>query len=857
MVGGTSEKFVPEPTGEDILTDAINGLRRFKDTVRWKAFHKQLQEEKDKQNQTGNNSSNNNNNTQEDEQQQQPHNPGLNTNLKPTKINLSAPKADDETEQFLQLLEEEILREALDKVDTKGTNPKSHKIKTLQQKLRNKADQVVVPTDKTNSFRTVSKSNYSKWVISHLAKNAKEVPRSQLTDVQKLAFDILRDKTELGIFSDKEEQFVQQTIQSKAIPSPKLLIKDHKNPDSEGNFPTRLVVPANNFTSGFPRIGYLGIKRILDNNKVNYMSKTIIQASNLKEQLETLGITCNNSTIVSIDAENFYPSVRLKLVRKAVYYFSRNLPEEDQINIEHCLDLIKFGMQHTLITFIDKYYEYDGDKNPEEKGLTIGGYESAWLADLVGSYILAHTKSHFRNSKYYGLYRDDGIAVFNNKLSYDDISKWRSKFQKSVNRLAGGTYLQFTCSVWLDQSRRELPPIQDDQMISIESDNYFPYLDTELIWSDEGDLQFQVHLKPNQQLKYLNSDSIHTKSCFKAIPAGVYKRLSKLTTITETNKDLQLDEIYPQHFQALKHAGLITKKIPTLTQQLQSNEQSKNNKQGKDKSNNKRNRSRTTYFCIGYSKLWSKPIHCIIKKIQAKFNLKWLRVSMSYHRFNNLREIFQGDLSRKLTEGIGSIDFEILPCNCRTGERNGACNYNNICRKSIVVYKVECNNTGKIYIGNTQQHFKNRMKAHFCDVQQLINKGVKSDSYARHFATQFDPMLYPDSNPTPANQRKGITCSIIWQGNPISVAKTFATKNCALCAKERVAILKQHKSNPQLLINSNNEIYGACRHHPKFHRYVKQTPSSTDESTNDERVNTTHEVTTETTIRCNVCLADV
>jgi len=30
-VGGTSEKFVPEPMGEDINADPINGLRRFKD----------------------------------------------------------------------------------------------------------------------------------------------------------------------------------------------------------------------------------------------------------------------------------------------------------------------------------------------------------------------------------------------------------------------------------------------------------------------------------------------------------------------------------------------------------------------------------------------------------------------------------------------------------------------------------------------------------------------------------------------------------------------------------------------------------------------------------------------------------
>jgi hypothetical protein len=36
--------------------------------------------------------------------------------------------------------------------------------------------------------------------------------------------------------------------------------------------------------------------------------------------------------------------------------------------------MVKFGMSSTLLTFIDQYYEYDGDKDPEEKGLTIGGY---------------------------------------------------------------------------------------------------------------------------------------------------------------------------------------------------------------------------------------------------------------------------------------------------------------------------------------------------------------------------------------------------------------------------------------------------------------------------------------------------
>jgi len=61
--------------------------------------------------------------------------PGLKTNLKPTKINLSAPRADNETERFLLQLEEELLEQARDKIDAKGRNNESHKIKSLQQNL--------------------------------------------------------------------------------------------------------------------------------------------------------------------------------------------------------------------------------------------------------------------------------------------------------------------------------------------------------------------------------------------------------------------------------------------------------------------------------------------------------------------------------------------------------------------------------------------------------------------------------------------------------------------------------------------------------------------------------------------------
>jgi hypothetical protein len=78
---------------------------------------------------------------------------------------------------------------------------------------------------------------------------------------------------------------------------------------------------------------------------------------------------------------------------------------------------------------------------------------------------------------------------------------------------------------------------------------------------------------------------------------------------------------------------------------------------------------------------------------------------------------------------------------------------------------------------------------------------------------------------------------VLWKGKPLSCVKTFGTKMCKLCAKERLAILKLCRKTKRA-INVCNEIYGACRHKPRFHRFDNQltSPVSTDESAKDERV---------------------
>ena len=63
--------------------------------------------------------------------------------------------------------------------------------------------------------------------------------------------------------------------------------------------------------------------------------------------------------------------------------------------------------------------------------------------------------------------------------------------------------------------------------------------------------------------------------------------------------------------------------------------------------------------------------------------------------------------------------------------------------------------------------------------------------------------------------------------------------------KERIEILKLSRLEPEKTINKNNEIYGACPHNPKFHKFCRPTATadaSTDESIMDERVTTLNSI---------------
>ena len=167
------------------------------------------------------------------------------------------------------------------------------------------------------------------------------------------------------------------------------------------------------------------------------------------------------------------------------------LSNKKKKKIHWCLDLIQFGMRSKLLNFQDRFFEYKGNGYKNDIGLAIGGYESAFLADLVASFIFEKTEHLLNDTRYKEIYRDDGLIIFKNTLKYLKIVKFLKKNQGIVDTIAGGDFFQFTMDAWIDKSQID---IDLTEKVSISKKNSFPFLEVKLFWDDE-DLNFEVYKK--------------------------------------------------------------------------------------------------------------------------------------------------------------------------------------------------------------------------------------------------------------------------------------------------------------------------------------------------------------------------
>ena len=95
-----------------------------------------------------------------------------------------------------------------------------------------KSGSVWVPTDKTNSTRVIQIEDFKSWVSDHLSKAEELALHTKVVALFEDA-NCLLDKVKMEL-SVQEENFVRQSLATKAIPYPKLLIKDHKTINEKG-----------------------------------------------------------------------------------------------------------------------------------------------------------------------------------------------------------------------------------------------------------------------------------------------------------------------------------------------------------------------------------------------------------------------------------------------------------------------------------------------------------------------------------------------------------------------------------------------------------------------------------------------
>ena len=160
-------------------------------------------------------------------------------------------------------------------------------------------------------------------------------------------------------------------------------------------------------------------------------------------------------------------------------------------------EFLQFGIANCLIKFCDKYFRYGSSDNPKMRHLSIGGFDSAFDADLVACYLLDMSEDVWKETfEYFKIYRDDGLGLARNS-SIEKMENWLCKFQKRIDEITNGE-IQFTMDIWKPNAKTE----KLRKGVNIVGGNSFPYLDLNMNFDKDDELNFSVYSKPNYKTKY-------------------------------------------------------------------------------------------------------------------------------------------------------------------------------------------------------------------------------------------------------------------------------------------------------------------------------------------------------------------
>ena len=567
---------------------------------------------------------------------------------------------------------------------------------------------VVVEADKTTNLYKVSVTKYRELLQNNVTKDYKIAAEGKQAEIDR--------RTNILAQHLKIEDRMEQHTATPAF----ITLKDHKD-----NFSTdtkcRLINPAkSNLGIVSKKLLEKFIKQIKTNSGHN-LWKSSAEVLNWFSQTNT----ASNARFLKFDICEFYPSISSALLNKALHFARSyiNITEDEE-------EIIKLSKEALLFSNNNCWEK----KNNPEFDVTMGSYDGAETAELIGLYLLSKISRIIPNANL-GLYRDDSLALIPN---------------------ANGPML--------DRTRKQLHELFKEEGLKITVDICGGQVDFLDIILDADQKSHRPYKKPNDTPLYINTQSNHPKNIIGNIPDMISKRLSTLSSnenrFLETRRDYEIALRNSGHTEELKYQQPWSK-------------------------NTKRRRKRNvTWFNPPFSSNVSTnigrkffnildrhfPPHHHLHKILNRNTVK-----LSYCCMPNVGQILKAHNKKVLNQD--STEDKDKPCNCRNKTN---CPLQGKCQTKSVIYQADVkqeDGTIYSYIGLTEHTFKKRWYNH---CQSFKHRRYET-------STELSKLIWKLKD-------EGTQYTITWRILTKCQAYKPGSRACNLCTTEKLLILQNPTS---------------------------------------------------------------
>lgn len=607
-----SMKNIPLPSNSEYITRLIEKTEEFIKRLRWRSYFHLHPEARPQHKETY----------------------GFRTRKLPPTITQLKPFEDD----LLKMIENIKFR----KIRSQLQDKLKRDVKAIKEETK-----MIVPADKTNNFYTVPVKQYEKLMKDNVTTTYKKADPQA---IQKINSETRNIANQLDL-SDRIDTFPDKPAY--------VTMKDHK--DNFRNNPTcRLINPTKS------ELGKIA-KQILDriNNEIQ-ISTQVNQWKNTSAVIDWFKAIRNkpNTTFITFDVVNFYPSIDRELLMKALNFAEKYTPIT---KVE--IDVI-MQSKDTLLFHNKTPWQKKGPSGLFD--VTMGSFDGAETCELVGTYILSEISDIIPKADV-GLYRDDGLAIIDKSPSVSERIKKKlcQKFKDLGLKITATSNQRITDFL--------------DVTFDLDKKEYRPYS------------------KPGNTHQYVHIESNHPPLVIKQIPYSIEARLSKISSNEEIFNNSKAE-----YQTALYKAG---HKVELQYRRDDSNTEATNTPARKRRRN-------ITWYNPPYSmhvktKIGKKFLELLDYHFPHTHELHKIcnrnTIKLSYSCTTNMSNIIKAHNNK-----LASKEEHDEPrCNCRNQEDcplPGKCTVRNIIYEATVT--TTTTNESKRYFGLTSTMFKTRYTSH-------------------------------------------------------------------------------------------------------------------------------------------------